>query len=52
MQQPCTWRTKKKVEYTVACMVFMGGRCACALAQMYFKNNLFTARPRAVELKN
>ena len=52
MQQPCTWRTKKKVEYTVACMVFMGGRCACALAHVYFKNNLFNARPRAVELKN
>ena len=41
-----------KVEYTVACTVFMGGRCVCALAHVYFKNNLFNARPRAVELRN
>ena len=41
MQQPCTWRAKKKVEYTVACTVFMGGQCACALAHVYSKNNLF-----------
>ena len=34
MQQPCTWRAKKKVEYTVACMVFMGGQCAYALAHL------------------
>ena len=39
-------------EFLVACTVFMGGRCACALAHVYFKNNLFNARPRAVELRN
>ena len=37
MQQPCMWRAKKKVEYTVVCTVFMGGRCACALAHVYLK---------------
>ena len=38
MQQPCTWRAKEKVEYMVACTVFMGGRCTCALAHVYFKS--------------
>ena len=51
MQQPCTWQAKKKVEYMVACTVLMGGRCASALAHVYFKNILFNVRTRAVELR-